>query len=167
MKRVVMHSLTALLLVLGCAGTAHATGRAEVSFGPSERFTDAGFGPREIERTQRVLTKHLERLAQKLPDGQVLKVQVHDIDLAGEPDTHVPDRVRVLGRAADSPRLDLRFELLASGGDVLKQGDVVLTDLAYLDHGVGIRRGEPLEYERRLLDEWFRDSVAPDVKASH
>lgn len=155
--------LTGALLgaaALGVAGTAAATGRVEVRYATPERFTDAGFGARELERTQRVLSAHLARLAARLPDGQLLKVEVRDIDLAGELESFAYDRVRVLGRAPDRPRLDLRFELQAEGR-VLDQGEAVLTDLAYLERGVGPQRGEPLSHERRLLDAWFAERIAP------
>ena len=46
-----------------------------------------------------------------------------------------------------------------AGGEVLRHGEAVLTDLAYLDRGVGLRRGEPLEHERRLLDRWFDEQI--------
>jgi len=159
-------SLTAALLGMVCVA-AQATGRAEVSYAAQDRLTDAGFSVHEVLRTQRLLTAHLERLAQALPDGQVLKIEVRDIDLAGEPDTLVFDRVRVLGRVPDSPRLDLRFELRADGGDLLRQGDVVLTDMAYLQRGIGVRRSQPLAYERRLLDDWFRHELAPAAQPGH
>jgi hypothetical protein len=156
--------LGAVLASIGLA--AGATGRAEVSYAPQERLTDAGSSFHEIRRTQRMLTAHLESLAKTLPDGQVLKVEVRDIDLAGELETLAPDRVRVLGRVPDSPRLDLRYELLADGGNVLRRGDAVLTDLDYLRRGVSVRRDQPLFYERRLLDDWFHQAVAPGVGAS-
>jgi hypothetical protein len=163
MKRSLARHLAGALLglaVLGAAGGAAATGRVEVRYATAERFTDAGFGARELERTQRVLSNHLARLAAQLPDGQLLKVEVRDIDLAGELESVAFDRVRVLGRAPDRPRLDLRFELQADGR-VLDQGEAVLTDLAYLERSVGPQRGEPLSHERRLLDEWFAERIAP------
>lgn len=158
MNRIASH-LAAALLALAATTPAAASGRAEVRWAEPSHFTDAGFGAREIERTQRVLGAHIERLAARLPDGQVLAVEVRDVDLAGELEMFTADQLRVLGRAPDRPRLDLRFELRA-GGEVLRRGEAVLTDLAYLDHGVGLRRGEPLEHERRLLDRWFDEQIA-------
>lgn len=159
MNRVARQALAALC-GLCLMGGAAATGRAEVRYAGTEQFTDAGFGPMELARTQRVLSAHLAKLAERLPDGQVLAVEVRDIDLAGELESVGYDRLRVLGRAPDRPRLDLRFELRADG-KMLEQGEAVLTDLAYLDRGVGIRRGGPLSHERRLLDQWFAERIAP------
>lgn len=159
MNRVARQVLAALC-GLCLAGGAAATGRAEVRYATPEQFTDAGFGPLELARTQRVLSAHLAKLAAGLPDGQVLAVEVRDIDLAGELESVGFDRMRVLGLAPDRPRLDLRFELRADG-KVLAQGESVLTDLAYLDRGVGLRKGGPLSHERRLLDQWFAERIAP------
>jgi hypothetical protein len=158
MNRIATHAAAALL-ALAVAAPAAASGRAEVRWAEASHFTDAGFGAREIERTQRVLGRHIEQLAQRLPDGQVLTVEVRDVDLAGQLEMFSFDQLRVLGRAPDRPRLDLRFELRA-GAEVLQRGDAVLTDLAYLQRGVGVRRGEPLEHERRLLDRWFDEQIA-------
>ncbi len=159
MNRVARQALAALC-GLCLVGGAAATGRAEVRYAAPEQFTDAGFGPAELARTQRVLSAHLAKLAERLPDGQVLAVEVRDIDLAGELESVGYDRLRVLGLAPDRPRLALRFELRADG-EVLEQGEAVLTDLAYLDRGVGRRQGGPLSHERRLLDQWFAERIAP------
>ena len=119
-------AVAAALLAISAA--AHAVGRAEVRFADPRTYTDAGFGAVEIERTQRGLAAHFDRLARRLPDGQVLQVELQDIDLAGELDTLVVDPVRVLGRLPDSPRLALSYQLRA-GDQVLLRGDEVLTDL--------------------------------------
>jgi len=150
------------LLALAVAGPAAASGRAEVRYVAPERFTDAGFGPQELARTQRVLASHLDGLARHLPDGQVLRIEVRDIDLAGTLEMFSVDQLRVLGSAPDRPRLDLRYEL-SDGTQVLASGEAVLTDLAYLERGVGIRRGQPLQHERRMLDRWFAERIAPEA----
>lgn len=152
-----------LALALWSAGPAAATGRADVQYVAAERFTDAGFGPRELARTQRVLSAHLAQLARRLPDGQVLRVEVRDIDLAGTLEMLAFDQLRVLGGAPDRPRLDLHYEL-SDGTQLLASGEAVLTDLGYLERGrVGQRRGEPLEHERRLLDRWFAEHIVPEA----
>jgi hypothetical protein len=153
--------LAAILVTL--SASALAAGRAEVSYADAAHFADAGIGP-EIDRTQAVLTAHLNRLAAKLPDGQVLKVEVRDIDLAGEMDSLAFDRVRMLGRLPDGPRLTLSFEV-RDGERVLASGQDVLSDQGYLYRSIGVRQGAPLEHERRLLDTWFGERVAPQVAA--
>lgn len=153
------HVLAIAAVALLGAAAAQASGRAEVRYVQPERYADAGFGAVEQERTQRVLTAHFDRLAQRLPDGQVLRVDVTDVDLAGEVDTLAFHRVRVLGQLPDAPRLGLKYEL-RQGEQVLAQGEERLTDLAYLDRSRGLRRDEPLPYEGRLLDRWFSERLA-------
>jgi len=156
---------TLVALALLAAAPAHATGRAEVSYIAPETFTDAGFGAIERERTQRLLTQRFEHLAQRLPDGQLLRVAVTDVDLAGEVDPFSFHRARVMGQLPDAPRLSLRFELL-DGSTVLAQGDEQLSDLAYLARNAGLRRQEPLAYESRMLEAWFGERFAPQIAAA-
>lgn len=152
--------VSALLATLLAAGAAHAAGRADVRYVAPERFTDAGFGNAERERTQQLLTRELERLARRLPDGQLLTVEFTDVDLAGELDWLSPQRLRVMGQLPDAPRLTLRFTLSSSSGQVLSQGEERLVDLAYLDRRAGLRRDHALPYESRLLGEWFETRIA-------
>ena len=68
-----------------------------------ERFTDVGFATIDRERTLQSLTQHFEALGRRLPDGQTLRVEVLDVNLAGEVWPRGPSEVRVLrGRADDA-----------------------------------------------------------------
>ena len=103
------------------------------------------------------LRQHLEQAAAPyVADGQTLKIDVLDVDLAGrvEPASR-PDDVRVLRGEADWPRIHLRYTLDA-GGRTLRQGDAWLADMAYLQRLPPPDRGLGLAYERRMIDEWFR-----------
>ena len=153
------HVVTCLsLAALGLLGVApaEAVGRAEVRYIDPTTFTDAGFGSLERERTQRQLTQHIDRLAQRLPSGQVLRVDITDVDLAGEVDAFSFHRVRVMGEVPDAPRLSLRFELL-DGTQVLARGEEQLSDMSYLARRSGLRPSEPLPYESRMLKAWFSE----------
>ncbi|WP_158289009.1 DUF3016 domain-containing protein [Rubrivivax albus] len=138
---------------------AHATGAAEVHYAQPERFTDAGFGSVERERTQARLTAEIERLASRLPDGQRLSVTFTDVDLAGEIDHFSPHGLRVMGLLPDAPRLSLRFEL-TQGGEVVARGEEQLRDLSYLVRRSGLDHRAALPYESRLLTEWFEQRFA-------
>lgn len=141
------------------AAPARANGVAEVRFLQPERFTDAGFGVVERDRTQARLTAQIEQLASRLPDGHRLHVTFTDIDLAGEIDAFGPQGVRVMGLLPDAPRLTLRFEWLQDGR-VVARGSEELRDLAYLMRRSGLDSGAALPYESRLLTEWFDQRFA-------
>jgi hypothetical protein len=160
----VRHALAAAALALLCISGAQAVGRAEVRFVEPEKFTDAGFGVQERERTQQLLNSHFERLARSLPDGQVLRVDITDVDLAGEVDTLAFHRIRVIGQLPDAPRLDMRFEL-RQGDRVISRGEEKLSDLAYDFGRIGAQRGQPLQYEARMIDRWFSERFATQLAA--
>lgn len=156
--------LIAVAALLAC-GAASAVGRAEVRYIQPESFVDAGAGVADRERTQKLLTEHFETLAQRLPDGQVLQVQVTQVDLAGEMDTLYFHRVRVLGQFPDAPRVSLRYEL-RQGEQVLARGEEDVSDLHYQSGWAHLRGGEALSYERRMLDRWFQARFESAARAT-
>jgi hypothetical protein len=144
---------------------ASATGRVEVEYASPARFTDAGLGPIDLDRTQHALNQHFARLAHRLPDGQVLRVQVRDIDLAGQVDMLSHDRLRVFGRPLDGPRLSLRYELRA-GDRGRHAGDDEIADASYRLRAGSAPQTGALAYEKRLLDRWFTERVEPATRAA-
>jgi Protein of unknown function (DUF3016) len=155
----------AAMAALLTATSASALGRADVRYVKPEAFVDAGSDIFDRQRTQALLREHFERLARQLPDGQVLQVQVTEVDLAGEIDTVAFHRIRVLGQFPDAPRVILRYEL-RQGDQVLAQGEDDIFDANYQSGGGYLRGGEALGYERRMLDRWFRDRFPPAASAN-
>jgi Protein of unknown function (DUF3016) len=101
------------LMTLGLP--ARAAGTAEVTFVEPERFTDAGNTAMDRERALKTLGDHLRKLAARLPDGQTLRVEVLDVDLAGEQRSLSPNATRVMRGNDDWPRLRLRWSLVEAG----------------------------------------------------
>jgi len=133
-----------------------ATGSVEISFADAPHYSDAGRGALERERTLNALADHLSRWAERLPDGQSLKLTVLDIDLAGELE-HVPrwHEVRVLRGRADWPKITLRFSLQQQGRTV-SEGLARLSDMAY---ELGRRNPDEFGHEKRMLDRWFATTI--------
>ena len=155
--------IAAAALLASLAAPAVATGRVEVEYDASARFTDAGLGAVDLDRTRHALNQHFARLARRLPDGQVLRVQVRDIDLAGEVDVLSHDRLRVFGRPLDGPRLSLSYELRA-GDRVLDAGDEELADASYRLRAGSVPQTGALPYEKRMLERWFTERVEPATR---
>ncbi len=131
-----------------------------VTFTQPERYADMPFASWDKERVMKDLRGHFDKLGATLPQGQDLKVEVQDIDLAGriEPNTRLGHDIRVLKGGADWPMIQLRYSVEADG-KVLKSGDERVSDMTYLNHGTHLNRysaNEPLRYEKRMLDEWFK-----------
>jgi len=148
-------------LSLAVAGMpAQAAGSAEVSYVQPEKFTDAGFGSAERERTLQSLTAYFDSLGKRLPDGQTLRVEVLDIDLAGEVGPRGPHEVRVLRGRADWPHIALRYSVL-EGSRTVKAGEARLADMAYLVDTQRLSQYGDLPYEKRMLERWFKEAIAP------
>ncbi len=152
-------ALVALLsaaALIAMARPAQAAGTAEVRYVEPERFSDAGRAPFDREQALASLTAHLHQLAQRLPDGQRLRIEVLDLDLAGEQILRRGSDVRVMRGAADWPQIHLRWTL-EQGGTALKSGEDRLSDLGYLSGRTSAAASEgAFPHEKRLLTQWFR-----------
>lgn len=150
-------ALAALLLTAAASASAGAT----VSFVQPDKFTDVGFSSWDRQQVLKDLQSHFDKLAAKLPAGQELNVEVTDIDLAGEtwPARFSGREIRIMRGGADWPRISLRYTI-TEGGQVIKSGQENLADMAYQQHMSRYGGSDSLRYEKRLLDNWFRNSVA-------
>jgi len=156
----------AAALALGFAGLLAATpataaGTVQVQFVAPERFSDAGDVGRDREANLKRLAQHLQALGEHtLADGQTLRIEVLDVDLAGRV-KHMGSRgdVRLLKGGADWPRIDLRYVLDTPGVATLR-GEEHLADLNYLQQRPAQRLAEPLPYEKAMLDAWFKRRFA-------
>jgi len=149
-------SIAGLLGVVLVAG-AHAAGAVQVSYVNRDKFADAGNSRHDVEDNLKQLTRHFEALAKRhLADGQKLSVEVLDVDLAGEmrPSRRATQDIRVLKGTTDWPRIKLRYTL-ESPGQPARSGERLVQDMAYLQRlGSNVGIGA-LNYEYRMLDEWF------------
>jgi hypothetical protein len=151
-------ALLSAALLIALARPAHAAGSAEVRFVDADRFADTGRTAVDRERALASLAAHVQELGRRLPDGQRLKVEVLDVDLAGELDFRRGD-VRILRGKADVPHIHLRWAL-EQGGSTLKSGEERLSNLNYLTgRRVDMAYEGDYPHEKRMLTQWFRDKL--------
>ena len=118
--------------------------------------------PRDVrgERVLQELTRHLVRRAPAaLSPGQHLSVQLRSVYRAGHSSwTPGNDGVRVITDSAPA-RIELAFTLRDAAGATLAEGDRSLRSADYFaaDSGGG---GDPLRFERKLLDDWLARDIA-------
>lgn len=137
---------------LACSALpAWAAGQVDVSWLKPEDYTDAGRSVVDRERTLGALGDYMQRWAHKLPDGQTLKIEVLDVNLAGEIEPFSWNQVRVVRGTADWPQMKLRYTLLADGR-TLRSGEADLADMHYRMS----ESGSELGFEKRMLDKWFK-----------
>jgi hypothetical protein len=139
--------------------------RVEVEWVEPKKYTDLRDRNFSTERFRKhvfsTLEEHLAELAEELPEGQHLKMKVTDVDLAGrvEPGsfsglvaTH--DNIRIM-RDIDIPRMKFEYTLVDSAGAVLKQEEVHIKDMNYLNTTRSFMRSRPFSYEKQMLTRWF------------
>ncbi|MDM5179656.1 DUF3016 domain-containing protein [Massilia sp. DJPM01] len=150
-------ALAALMALPASAATA----AASVSYAEPDRFTDVPFAPWERERVLKQLTDHFDKLAASLPPGQELKVEVLDLDLAGQvkPNFRGGQDLRVMNGGADWPHIHFRYSI-AEGGKVIKSGEEKLSNMQYLNRMNQYGNNELLRYEKQMLDDWFKQTLA-------
>lgn len=118
------------------------------------------------------LDKELEKLAKDLPEGQLLELTFTNIDLAGKvwPGSFIGmglsgGDVRVVKRI-DIPRLAFSYVLKDKDGTELKADEVNIKDMNFLDRLPGRYRDRPYAYEKRMLREWFDDTLLSEAAKS-
>jgi hypothetical protein len=151
-------AIAASLAILANAPGSLAGPAVDVRFPSGEHYSDSQpHNPLVDERAQALehLRKHLQALGAKLlADGDTLRVEILDIDLAGEfhPVSRPEWQLRVL-RPATPPRIHLRYTL--QRGVTTVSGETRLLGLDYLRDPRTCEKGGPLCHEKRLLQDWF------------
>jgi hypothetical protein len=157
MKPVVRHLALAGLFLLSAGG---ASAGVTVSYYQPEHYGDVPFAAWEREEVLHDLTEHFDRLGKALPAGQDLKVEVLDLKMAGRMRPHFRGGrdIRVLTGRADWPRMHIRYTI-EEGGKVISSGESELSDMTYMDRLNRYSDGDPLRYEKRMIDEWFKKTI--------
>lgn len=113
------------------------------------------------------LRKQAER---KLPAGERLEVAIVDIRRAGnyEPWHGFEYRdVRIM-RELYWPKIEIAVKRIGADGAVADERAYTLSDPAYLGSATRANEGDPLRYEKAMIDRWVRrELVEPSVARSH
>lgn len=130
----------------------------EITFGDPLKFYDIG-APDEVAKNVQDLKAYLERIAQeKLPAGSDLKLDVQNVDLAGDRRLRGGGQwIRIMNGRADWPIITVHYKYEQPGQPVL-EGNEAISDPLYLDRGRPIS-DDPLRYEKRMLLDWFGDRL--------
>ncbi len=156
-----MRALSAIAFSLLACGAAavQAAGVVEVSFKPPEQYVDAGRGV-EGQRTLDQLGSYFKSLGKRLPDGRVLKIDVTELDLAGDTrPTRRADDLRVMRGGADWPAMTLHWTL-SDGGRTLQSRVERINDMNYLMNSMP-GNDDPLYYEKHMIEKWFDQRFVP------
>jgi len=150
-------TLLTLFTIVSMQSVAYAA-TSEVTWTDYEKYRDIkpGNGSRKHfrERTFKNFEKHFTKLAESLPEGQVLKIEVTDVDLAGDTLIGGIDRIRVI-KELYFPRMNFSYQLVNVDGSEAVSGEVELKDMKFMTTSRLRYRNDSLGYEKRMLDDWF------------
>ncbi|QOY95072.1 DUF3016 domain-containing protein [Massilia sp. UMI-21] len=158
MKSSMCKAVLAAICVLG-AGAASAG--MSVNYVNPEKFSDLPTSDWERENVLRDLVKFFDKLAQDLPAGQDLTVNITDIDLAGReyPGQRATGDMRVREGKSDWPYVEIHYTLSANG-QVIDNGVAQLRDQSYLLRPTKLSmENDSLRYEKRMIQDWFKKTI--------
>lgn len=163
MKRL---TLAVLSLSLFTALAAQAA-TVEIVWQDPEKFRDIRGGVEGQksfqERVIAALGSYFEEAAGRtLPEDQSFHLTITDVDLAGDVEYfffRFPMGIRVM-RDIYFPSIEFTYELRDASGTVLKSGEENIKDMGYLYSGMTYLHNPPFDYEKHLIDDWFRKNFA-------
>lgn len=145
------------LLTIGTVSAA----TVEVKWTDPDKYADIHHGEdfKESFREQLFynLDKHFAKMAEDLPELQHLKVEVLNLDLAGDVHWGSIDLIRLI-KDRYPPRMTLRYTLLDKNKAVIKSGEDKLVDFGFMTRGSLRYKRSYLGYEKQMLDRWFDDT---------
>lgn len=103
------------------------------------------------------LDKHFTKLAEKLPADQHLDIEVLNLDLAGDVHRGSIDLIRIVENRYP-PRILMRYSLMTKDKQVISSDEVKLRDTAFMTRGSIRAKRSSLGYEKKMLDDWFKDT---------
>jgi hypothetical protein len=153
-------ALTVAFSLLAAGAAAQAAGTVNVSFIEPDKFYDSGNNQFDKPVNLKTIETFFQDLGKRyLADGQVLDIEVLNVDLAGYWRPTPKGDLRVLRGNADWPSFQLRYKLVA-GGQAIKQGEERVADMTFTDKIPAYSTRDPLRHEKQMLDSWFRARFA-------
>jgi hypothetical protein len=165
MKKVI-ELFVATTITLVSAGSAYA-GISEVKWANPDKYTDIKAGNEHRthfkNRIFKAFEEHFAKLSETLPEGQLLKIEVTNVDLAGDVRFDTMDRIRVI-KDLYIPRMKFTYKVINADKSVAQEGDVDLKDMGFMS-GSSLRyKHKPIPYEKRMLDKWFKATFIQQTK---
>ncbi len=108
------------------------------------------------------LEKHFTKMAEQLPEGQLLTVNVTDIDLAGDTMIGGINQYRVI-KGVYHPRIEFSYQLVDDKGVSRYNGEINLKDRHFKSGSTGRYKNDFLSYEKLMLDKWFKKTFVESL----
>jgi hypothetical protein len=153
------HSLTAFFL-FAISGNVIA-GQSEITWTEPEKYTDIRPGSESKKRFRNRIFKNFEKhfikLSEQLPEGQILKLNVTNVDLAGDVRFSPMQEFRII-KDIYIPRFKFTYELLNADKTIVDSGKVDLKDMSFMNSPSLHSKNDTLKYEKSMIDKWFKSA---------
>lgn len=155
-----MTTLLALFTFVSFLPVAYAA-TSEVTWTAHEKYRDiypGSEGRKKFrERTFKNFEEHFTKLAENLPEGQMLKINVTDVDLAGDTHSAGINQLRIV-KEIYYPRMNFSYKLVNTDSNIVTSGEIILKDMNFMMGSNLKYRNKSLGYEKKMLDDWFFDT---------
>src|ERR1700694_1029517 len=133
-----------------------------VSYEDPDRFTDAGDSNNDPRQVMLTLEQHLKDLGDRyLPAQSNLKIEVLDLDRAGRPRMNLPTEIRIVNGKVDMPYIELNYTFEGASKVAQSRRERVCDpDFLRPMDSSKCSEHDPLVYEKRMLEQWFRERFA-------
>ncbi|WP_199610058.1 DUF3016 domain-containing protein [Flocculibacter collagenilyticus] len=153
-------------LLCSVATTSLYATEAVIKWKDFDRYTDVAPANHNKKAFHKNIEKHfndhIEKLARKLPDGYTLTITVNDLDLAGDVRIGI-NEVRII-KPIYFPKIKFDYIVTASDAAVVSKGSANLKDMGFMT-SPRLRSNDTFYYDKKLIEEWFKDELLPKVKA--
>lgn len=145
--------------------------KVEIEWLNSEKYQDIAHSAMPQEEFQRevfdTIQEKLSSLASGLPEEQVLRVKVYDLDLAGVVIENAGEKRREI-TSDEYPKIKFTYKLVTQNFDgeqlisesIVKAGGSLLKKVDFLNESQGLEETF-LNYEQQMLEEWFDFTFLP------
>ncbi len=170
LAKMLLLSTTTVFSLASVADDAATVSNVEITWEDPKSYTDMRPSNesrvRFRKRVMRDLGEYIEELAEALPAGQHLSINVTNVDLAGMvwPTFGTGTDLRVI-REVDIPRMTFSYALSANE-QVIKSAEVSLKDMAFMNRATTMRTNDVLRYEKIMLKRWFDEEFSDSIVKS-
>jgi len=159
MKRIA--GKVAIAAVFALAANA-ASAEVFVNYINPEKFADLPQDEWQRKKALEDIAAYFTKLGEDLPKGQVLKLDIYNIDLSGQEvrGNRAGGDLRSRDGKNDWPLIEVNYSLSSADGQVLDSGDAKISDVAYLQRIM--KRAyemDELRFEKRMIQEWFKKTI--------
>jgi hypothetical protein len=169
----ILSKLIISAVTLGLSSQVVAQANVEIEWDKPEEYRDVRPSNESRKKFREATFEHLNeymnKLASALPEDQKLLMKVSDLDLAGQvwPISylglgHGGSDVRIV-KNIDIPRINFSYQLLTQSGQVVKQAEVKLKDMSFLDRSNRSFKSDSLRYEKNMLQRWFKKEFGTHI----